>query len=469
MLPAGAENVLLVGVALVVAGLAGLLIFVMPLKVRLSVLAVLAVPQIMVPGLIESASIFQIWIIVCSLVMMIRERPRFSSGAIKLLLGMSAAALIAVLWSPLPNFAVIAAAQILSLGSIAIHAAHVLKEDEEGLAPAFKWLSFGVIVEAALVTIFRLQPNQEEAFLRSPAAQLLIGSEKIGNFFAGSPDNVFDPDKSGGLWLNANTASMFLGVSACAFFCVYKRYGNRWFLLTALVAASAVYFTGSKTGLVLLLALPAVAWVAPRLCRPKGRGFLLPVALLAYPAILAIQGVADALIPPDIAADSSLSLSTRAVIWDVASTLFSQNQVLGLGFGGWGENFYAFSGGALGRFFPPHNIIIAAWADYGMGGALMLCAFMAFILIGHIRRMGSSPLPISGAWGWSLAAFAWLWIHGMADAVTFYGDMRTLGVVGLLLGFTLHERAAERTQDEVDAKCAVPISDTNQFVHVDSP
>ncbi|MGY2745239.1 O-antigen ligase family protein [Arthrobacter sp. UYCu723] len=447
---------MLLATGIVVAVMGGLALFQMPLRARLSVIALLAVPQLVVPGLIESASLFQIWVAVCALVMLLRERPRFSSVYVQVLLVMSAVTLVAALWSPLPNFAVIAAVQVLSLVTIALHAAYVLKEDPKGLTTTFRWLSVGVLVESILVIAFRLLPSLEEAFLKSPAAELLIGSDKMRNFFSGSPDNVFDPLKAGGLWLNANTASMFLGVSACAFVCVYKRYRSKFFLLTAVVSAVAVCFTGSKTGLVLLIAMPALAWVGTHLARPRGRPYILPFLLLAYPAAMLVQALVDAMIPVELASNSSLSLGTRVIIWDVAGALFASSPWLGLGFGGWGENFYAFSGGALGRYFPPHNIVIATWADNGIVGALLLCALIAIVVTGHFKRMGSTPSPVSAAWGWSLAAFLWTWIHGMADAVTFYGDIRTVIFLGLLMGFMLHEPNAGGSDDVQNKIARVP-------------
>ncbi|BCW37356.1 hypothetical protein StoSoilA2_34120 [Arthrobacter sp. StoSoilA2] len=433
------NTVMLFSAGAILAVVGGLAMFLMPLRFRLAIMTILAVPQLIVPGLIESASVFQVWVASCGIVAMIREKPKFPSIYGKLLATLAILALVAALWSPLINISMIAAMQVISLLIIALHAAYVLKESPAGLTLAFRWLSVSVIAEAALVVLFRLRPDLEGAFLQTQVAKLLIGTEKLNNFFAGSPDNVFDPEKAGGLWLNANTASMFLGVAACAFVVAYKRYQSKWFLVTAAIAASSISFAGSKTGLVLLATMPLIAWVTPLLARRRGRAWILPTALVAFPVFLAVQSLIDAILPAKFAEDSALSLGTRAVIWDVASELFMEHPVLGLGFGGWGENFFAYSGGALGRTFPPHNILIATWSDYGIGGAAVLVALIIALIFGHLRRMGSPPVPVSSAWGWSLAAFLWTWIHGMADATTFYGDIRTATVLGLLTGFLLYD------------------------------
>lgn len=456
---AGVNTTMLLVTAGVLAVIGGLSMFLMPLRVRLAIMVLLAIPQIILPGVIESATVFQLWTAACGFVSLIREKPVFPSIYGKLLTTLAITALIATLWSPLTNIALIAAVQIISLLVIALHAAYVLRDDPRGLTLIFHLLSLGVIVEAVLVVLFRLRPDVESAFLQTQVARLLIGTDKLGNFFAGSPDNVLDPEKAGGLWLNANTASMFLGVSACAFMVAYKRYGSRWFLLTAAIGASSIVFAGSKTGLLLLVIMPLIAYVFPFLLRTNGRAWILPVALVAYPAFLVIQSVIDSLLPAKFAEDSAMSLATRSVIWDVAGQLFTSNPVIGLGYGGWGANFFAYSGGALGRSFPPHNVIIAMWSDSGLLGAGVLVAFMGAVIIGHIRRIASTPGRISAAWGWSLAAFTWTWTHGMADATTFYGDMRTVTVLGLLIAFLLHDpQLAEKTPSAREPRLVRPVS-----------
>lgn len=432
-----------VDTAMIIAGGAALalvtavLIFHMPLRARLGVLAVLAVPQLIVPGLPESLSVFQAWVAMCALTMWARERPKFPSIYGKLLVGLAGAALLAAAYSPEIILAVISAGQILSLFVIALHAAHLLREDPAGLCTVLKWLSVAVIVESVMVCAFRVNPALEMQFLQMDATRFLVGTDKLHNFFNGSRDNVYDPIKAGGIWLNANTASMFLGISACAFVAAGKRFRVKWFYFAALVAAIGVAFTGSKTGAVLLLTMPVVAIIVPRLLRPGGRGWIGPALLMSWPAYLAAEHIAGRIIPSEVLVDSAGTLATRNVIWETAGILFSANPFLGLGFGGWAQQFIYASGASLGRHFPPHNIFILQWSDAGMIGALLLVIFVLAVLIGHVRMMARTPKHESSAWGFGFAAFLWLFIHGMADAVTFYGDLRAIIVPGILLGFLI--------------------------------
>jgi hypothetical protein len=437
-----------------IAFLSFTLVFFMPLKARFGMMVVLALPQFLLPSFPESASIFQVWIGVCSLAMFIRERPKRPSIYGKILVGMAMIAIAAALWSPAVNLAVISAAQILSLLAIALHAASLASEDPRALQIILKWLSFGVIAEAVMVVVFRLGPSMEMEFLHSDAARYLLGTDKLFNFWNGGRDNVYDAAKAGGLWVNANTASLFLGVSACTFFAAGARYRSKWLYFSAVLAASGVAFTGSKTGVVLVIALPAVAVLLPSLTRPKGRAWILPVVLFAYPVTLVIENVADVLVPQSVIIDSAGTLGTRSVIWETAGILFQQNPYIGLGFGGWEQQFIAASGAALGRYFPPHNVLIGAWADTGLLGAAALVVFFVAVLAGHLKLMARSPKRESYAWGFGFASFLWLLIHGQADAVTFYGDLRTMILPGILLGFLISEsgRCRQSTPDaQVDS------------------
>ncbi|MCC9205343.1 O-antigen ligase family protein [Arthrobacter sp. zg-Y769] len=403
---------------------------------RLAIAGAIAVPQFILPGLPESTSVFQLWVLLMALAPG-WERAGLRSIYAKLLILLAILSALAALWSPLPVIAMINAAQIASLAILAAYAAALFKENPDGMAKIFGWLGAGVVVQSLLVILFRLRPDVEMSFLRSAVGRILIGTEKLGNFFGGSPDNVFDVTKSGGVWVNANTASMFLGVAACAFVAAAIRFQKNPFFLVALIAASAVVPTGSKSGLTLLLMMPLIGLLVPLLARGSGRLWIPPVIAIAYPAFLLFKHILDERIPESLVSDSASSLGTRGVIWEAAGTLFVQNPFLGLGFGGWGEYFYWASGGALGRTYPPHNIFIAAWSDMGTVAAVVLVVFVAAVLLAHIRLTSQTPKRESFAWGFGLAAFLWLFIHGMADAVTFYGDLRTMLIPALLLGLLM--------------------------------
>lgn len=436
------STLLLIGV-MAVGFLGAVLCFQMSIRGRLTFMVLLALPQIVVPGLPESASAFQLWVVLCALVMVMRDKVELRDPQVLALLAFAGLAVASVIWAPLPLVALTTAVQTISLIVIAMHAAAVSAVDPVGLRPVFRWLSVPIAIQALMLILFRLQPSLEAKYWDSAIARWILGSDKLSGFFGMSPDNVFDPGKSGGLWLNANTASMFLGASACALTYAAIRYRSRWFGAVAALGFVAVAFAGSKTAMILLIVVPAIGWLGPKFARRGGRWFLPAAVLSTLPILWALQSFAN-LLPRNFISESSLSLGTRGVIWDSARRMFLDSPIFGLGSGGWGLNFSQYSGNALGRVFPPHNTLVAAWADFGVLGTLILVIFMVGVMASHLPMMAQTAPRESAAWGFSLAAFVWIFAHGLGDAVTFYGDLRSMIVPGLLLGVLISARRATR-------------------------
>jgi O-antigen ligase len=130
------------------------------------------------------------------------------------------------------------------------------------------------------------------------------------------------------------------------------------------------------------------------------------------------------------------TVSTRWVIWDIGVRLFAEHPLLGLGYGGWGPAFQQASGNVLGRSFPPHNFVLQAWADGGALSALLVLAFVAAVVRSLWRRVRFAEPQDVTDWALVAAGFAWLWLHGLGDATAFFGDIRTVTLVGVLLGLT---------------------------------
>ena len=98
-------------------------------------------------------------------------------------------------------------------------------------------------------------PPSEAWFLRSSAADWLVGPAADA-LFSGMRNNVLDPAKAGGLFVNGNAASLLGGLSLLGFLVAHRLGHGRRHLLGAAVCLAGVVMTGSKTGLVLVVALP---------------------------------------------------------------------------------------------------------------------------------------------------------------------------------------------------------------------
>ena len=99
------DHALFIAVGVVLACVAVLCLAMLPAQHRLAITAIAAVPQFVVPGMFESATIFQAWVAASALITAARDHPRFPSLQSKLLVALAATYLIATLWSALPGIA----------------------------------------------------------------------------------------------------------------------------------------------------------------------------------------------------------------------------------------------------------------------------------------------------------------------------------------------------------------------------
>jgi len=393
---------------------------------RLLVAAALAVPQIYLSVL--PASLFQVWMLVVLVLSLVEGRRRGSLRSIEVPLALLAiVTLLYALISPNPGTAVLLCAQLLAF----LAALRLLYAP--GVSPvdwrrAAGLLATGIVAQAALVIVFRLSPAMESAFLQGELGRILIGPSASA-LFTTDPNNVLDPDKAGGLFVNGNVASMFLGVAAFLCVAVALRFSLRWPWWVAALSMVGVIATGSKTGLLLALLLP-VATVA--LLGVTGRWGPLAGALLL--PLVAVVGIAA---PPFLAsrfpalfADLGGAVDQREPLWEAARQVIADNAVFGLGFGGWSE--YAIA--AVGRAMPPHNLIFAAWIDTGMMGVVLVVVLLASMTVLGVRAVAAaSTVRVRASAACAMVAVWWVAIHGMGDNTTIYGEMRTLMLVALAL------------------------------------
>jgi O-antigen ligase len=301
-----------------------------------------------------------------------------------------------------------------------------------------------VMLQALLVAVFRLSPAAENAFLHAVGG-LFAGQNTVGGLFTTSRNNVLDPAKSGGVFVNANVAGLFLGASAMAAFAIWSRTRQRVVLAAGFVALAGVWLTGSKSGLMLsvvfsLAALVVYSW---QLLRPIVRRYLLVaggVAAVALIAVLAGSGgvfggaVRDAFVQ-------------RTDIWGYGARAFTGHPLLGLGWGGWQEGFAAYAKAHRldSQSFPPHNVLLAAWAQTGLLGlALTVLVFVAMLRLA-VKYFKRDPLFTA----WAGAALAWMIVQAMGENTDVFGEIHLVPVIALLLSYLAQptRREAEHVAD----------------------
>lgn len=398
--------------------------------IRLYILAFLAIPQFYVPGIpIPLAQAYALFLLAASFFDRgLRIRHRGMTVPVGILAALTAFALVV---PPHPSSAT---------GILVYYATWVCmlryiwaeRHNDRHLNIALAWTLPWIILEAVLTVVFRVRPAIENAFLHSSAANLLIGPAAPA-LFAGERNNVLDPAKSGGLFVNGNVASMFLGVACLAIAILARRTHSRALGILSIATLGAVVATGSKTGVVLAILIPIIAWTLTRVSRARGRSFILPAVLVVGAAAIAAPSVITALFP-SFSERGDVALGTRGGLWDLAGRLFVEHPFAGVGW----EGFQEYALRATGNSFPPHNLIIAAWANTGLLGAIAVVTFILVCVIGGLRATFSAPdQQTRRVIVYALCGVVWVFVHGMADNTTIYGEPKSMFLLTVLLGLTL--------------------------------
>ncbi|MCA9180126.1 MAG: O-antigen ligase family protein [Planctomycetales bacterium] len=293
------------------------------------------------------------------------------------------------------------------------------------------WMTPGVVVESALTVLFRLRPTLESQFLRSVFAPFFVGPQ-ADNLYADWRNNVVYGFKAGGLFVNGNIASMFCGVAALLLVVTARRTGCRPLYYFASVAIAGSIFTGSKTAVFVAAGMAFVIILLPRNLRAGSAIATIPL-VLSLPLIFSIVSDALSRIAPNLYAASERSYSGRQSMWRGGAELFQDSPFFGLGFGGWGERIGRYTGE---WHLPPHNYVVAAWANSGMFTALLAIAFVVAVSVISLRvAAAQSTVQSRRTAVIAFCAVAWVLVHGLADNTTMYGEQRSMILMGLAVGY----------------------------------
>ena len=408
---------------------------------------------------------------------------------------------ISSLWSEKLGSAGYAVVFSVALLTAFLLALDVVRRDPAGAPRAVAAASPLIIASGLLVVLFRVLPRVEAGYLLSPIARffsepdvILVSRSEVNialdpvrslGLFAdvarpsGSTglleglfvrddltyfQNVLDPAKAGGVFLNGNTASMFFGVTACvaiwALATSRTTGGGRPLAAvhatTAIVSVAALVATGSKTALLLLVGLPVLAFFIGWAVRRPRAGTIVGVV-----GVLGAAGGITAMLVARPGLLTSSTLADRLGLWRMVSAAFPERWFFGFGFGNWRfhvvEEWPHYFPNVATQVWPPHNLFLMAWTDAGLVSLVLVLIVVLVPLVAALRRMGEArfsgsaatsadpagrrPAPLFGSAAIARAAvfvgLAWIVVHGMADTTTYGGDNHTLPFAALLTALAL--------------------------------
>ncbi len=319
------------------------------------------------------------------------------------------------------------------------------------------WTLVLALGQIAVILLFRLHPYLKISFFRFFSAGLFVNPDALAALFTSAgADNVLDPTKSGGLFINANVAGAYAGfMAATAFGLAWAYRRPRWYV-AAIIFLLGAYATGSKAAILCCgaLGLAMVVVTALRARRRAARFALIDLALV--PLALLAAYFLDAFKVGDsgqsFGNQAAATLRLRTLIWGYASEMFPQSPLLGQGFGGWQLGFTSYAAGAgIPPNFPPHNLLIYMWSQGGMAALACGIGFILCILWFAARNLTSRRREVFGLSFGLTAGLLWMIIQAMGENYSLVGDEHLEPVLALLCAFIWARLAEAKATERVPA------------------
>ncbi|MGR5946168.1 O-antigen ligase family protein [Enterobacter sp. C4G1] len=305
-------------------------------------------------------------------------------------------------------------------------------KDRIALYKTINVMIFFICLQAITVIIFRLNESLELAIVLSPVSKFTMGMNTLQGLLDGVRNNFYDPVKSGGvLFVNANAAACYTGISSFMAWGIYKALKSKITLLMAILLWVTVFFTGSKAGVLFAVLIPAFIFYLKLQRSTKvvvgSVGASFAIILIAISVIFSVVEQSGFL------QESTDTAETRYQIWNYAFNAFLNSPLMGQGFGGWEVDYSKHSD----YFLPPHNTLIYLWSKSGVIASIM---GLAFILgsIGIALRAIQNASEEQKNIGFSLLmVLSWQFAHGFGENFGLIGEQHQMVVLAVMLGLCM--------------------------------
>lgn len=234
-------------------------------------------------------------------------------------------------------------------------------KDRVALYKTINVMLFFVCLQAITVIIFRFNESLELAVVLSPISKYTMGMNTLQSLLDGARNNFYDPVKAGGvLFVNANAAACYAGISSFMAWGIYKALKSKITLMMAILLWATVFFTGSKAGVLFAILIPAFIFYLK--LQRSTRVILSSVGASFAIVLIAISVVFSITEQSVFLKESTDTAETRYEIWNYAFDAFLNNPLMGQGYGGWEADYSKHTD----YFLPPHNTLIYLWSKSGI-------------------------------------------------------------------------------------------------------
>lgn len=405
----------------------------LPLHIRLLFVLVCSVPQLYLVQL-GGADVPLAFLLPALLVPeFLKNANQFlARPAILALVGLICISIVSLLWSVEVSMGIRDIAYLIEFIVIA-NAVYVLAtKNKLMLYRIINALLFVICLQAITIIIFRLNEALELSIVLSPVSKYLMGMNTLQGLLDGARNNFYDPVKAGGvLFINANAAACYVGISSFMAWGVYSVLKSKLTLIMAILLWATVFFTGSKAGVLFAVLIPAFIFYLKLQRSTKivvvSVGASFAIFLIAISIFFSINEHNGFL------QESTETAQTRYQIWNYAFNAFLDKPLMGQGFGGWEVDYSKHTD----YFLPPHNTLIYLWSKSGIIASFMgLCFILTSIGVGirAIKTYNNEQKNIGYA---LLMVLAWQFAHGFGENFGLIGEQHQMVIVSVMLGLCM--------------------------------
>ncbi|OAM51209.1 hypothetical protein A7981_10750 [Methylovorus sp. MM2] len=309
-------------------------------------------------------------------------------------------------------------------------------------------------LNAILVILFRLGPEIEMNFLNSVISQFFISKNVLSALLTYSPNNVFDPSKAGGFFINANVGAAYMGMAAMGAWFFGKALKSKLLISSAVLCWIAVFFAGSKAAIIVAATLPLLLFVINIVfSNTINLKHLLVLLGLVFMGSLAWIFGHLFFENSEFFTNSTSTLDDRIVMWTFAANAFAKHPFLGLGFGGWDIQSagYAFMNGYRTNL-PAHNAYLILWSQSGLLAALAGLVFsvslVAFLIKALTYNTGREALIVKGV----LGAVLWVFFQAQGENFGLIGEAHITPLLAMMIGYAISQGCFQKKKKSTDEK-----------------
>lgn len=348
----------------------------------------------------------------------------------------------ACLWSPSIDLAMRSIFFIISGFILFCYTRRLMNTKPAIVDKAIKYLCFAIAIHSILVTSFYFSPMLEEFFLYSKSASFFINSNALDLYQIDLTNNVKDPDKAGGFFLNGNTSAILAEVGFYISLILLQKNKSRWLILSVIFNFIGIVCTGSKSALFLAVFSFFLSYLIFPIIYEKSSLIKKQFFIIFYFLLfVVIYFIISSISSFDIYEDGAVNAERRKVIFEFGYAQFLNHPFLGLGFGGWENSFFNYGEGlknyGLNGNMPAHNYFIIAWSR---GGVFLLLASLYFYLL-FFYAVKIAYLNINKKTAiLFLALLMCLLIHTSVDNVIIYEEIHYAGIFAVLLAWIVYHK-----------------------------